>query len=432
MGRDRHLVVVSFDAMVYEDLDLLKGGPAFSRFFEDGSRVNRIRTVYPSLTYPAHTSMLTGCRCGKHGIVNNEPCEVGNLKSDWYWFHDPVKVSDIHDAAKKAGLVTASVFWPVTGGHKGIDHLVAEYWAQGKDDTLEKAYKRAGTSDEMFESVVRPVEKVMSSWDPLTSDDAKVQMACQTIRLYRPNLLTVHLGQIDSFRHRNGVFNDRVGEGVAQSERYMQQIFDACKEAGVYDETDFVVCSDHGQINYTRKMNLNALFVRAGFVKTGPDGEIKSWKAWAKGANFSAQVYLKDPKDEALRKKVYNMLTRCRRDGSMGIGTVLTARQAEEAYGLYGDFSFVVESDETTLFSSDWKEPLFVPCTAEKGYGKASHGHEPSVGPQPVFMGVGPSFRKGVVLPQGSIIDEAPTYAAILGLELPDAEGKAMKGLLRP
>ena len=159
---DKHLVVVSFDAMVTEDLYLLKDKSVFSRLLNEGSRVNRIRTIYPSLTYPAHTSMLTGARCGRHGIVNNEPSEVGNLKCDWYWFHDPVRIPDIHDAAKKAGLVTASVFWPVTGGHKGIDHLVAEYWAQGPGDTLEKAYKRAGTSDDVYENVVRPVEAIMA------------------------------------------------------------------------------------------------------------------------------------------------------------------------------------------------------------------------------------------------------------------------------
>ena len=188
----KHLVVVSFDAMVTEDLDLLKDKPVFSRFLTEGSRVNRIRTIYPSLTYPAHTSMLTGARCGRHGVVNNEPSEVGNLKCDWYWFHDPVRIPDIHDAAKKAGLVTASVFWPVTGGHPGIDHLVAEYWAQGPADTLEKAYRRAGTSDDVFENVVRPVEKTMSSWEPESSDEGKVAMACAMIRRYRPDVLVTH------------------------------------------------------------------------------------------------------------------------------------------------------------------------------------------------------------------------------------------------
>ena len=428
----KHLVVVSFDAMVTEDLDLLKDKPVFSRFLTEGSRVNRIRTIYPSLTYPAHTSMLTGTRCGRHGVVNNEPSEVGNLKCDWYWFHDPVRIPDIHDAAKKAGLVTASVFWPVTGGHPGIDHLVAEYWAQGPSDTLEKAYRRAGTSDDVFENVVRPVEKTMSSWEPESSDEGKVTMACAMIRRYRPNLLTVHRGQIDSFRHRYGVFNDKVAAGVLRSDNYMKSIMDACKDAGIYEDTDFVICSDHGQINYTRKMNLNALFVKEGLIELDDKGAIRSWKAWAKSANFSAQIYLSDPSDKALYEKVRTVLEGAVSAGNMGIGRLLSASEAKEQYGLYGDFSFVIESDESTLFFSRWTEPLFADAEpAAEGYQRASHGHDPAVGPQPVFIGLGPSFRSGVVIPNGSIIDEAPTYAKILGIDLPDAEGRPMNALLR-
>ena len=420
---EKHLVVVSFDAMVCEDLDLLKNGPVFSKFLNEGSRVNRIRTIYPSLTYPAHTSMLTGARCGKHGIVNNEPPEAGNLKCDWYWFHDKVRIRDIHDAAKKAGLRTASVFWPVTGGHRSIDYLIAEYWAQGPEDTLEKAYKRAGTSDEVYDEIVKPVEKIMASWEPASSDDGKTEMACSIIRRYKPHLLTLHLGQIDSFRHKNGVFNEKVAEGVMRSERYMQMIFDACRDAGILENTDFVICSDHGQINYSRRMNLNLLFVREGLIKTDADGKITEWKAWAKSANFCAQVYLSD---QALHDKVYCILKKACEAGDLGIGRVMTAEEARAQYGLYGDFSFVLESDESTLFTSKWTEPLFSPAEGVR----ASHGHDPAVGPQPVFLGYGPSFRRGVVLPEGRIIDEAPTYARILGLDLPDAEGTPMSLLL--
>ena len=419
----KHLVVVSFDAMVGEDLDLLREDPVFAGLLEKGARVSRISTVYPSLTYPAHTSMLTGARCGKHGVVNNEPADPGNLKCPWYWFHDPVKIPDIHDAARQAGLVTASVFWPVTGGHRSIDYLVAEYWAQGPDDTLEREYKRAGTSDELYQDIIRPLEGTLSSWDSTVTDDAKVQIACEMIRRYRPNLLTVHLGQIDSLRHKYGIFNDKVAAGVLKSGAFMGRIMQAARDAGTFADTDFVVCSDHGQINYTRRMNLNALFVGQGLTDT-------SWRVWAKTANFSAQVYLSDPEDKALEEQVSRFLHRCCEEGDKGIGRVLDADQARQEYGLYGDFSFVIESDGSTLFLSDWKEPLFSPAKCEPGYQRASHGHDPSTGPQPVFVGCGPHFRQGVVLSRAEIIDEAPTYARILGVKLPQAEGRPMTALL--
>ena len=170
-------------------------------------------------------------------------------------------------------------------------------------------------------------------------------------------------------------------------------------------------------------MNLNLLFVREGLIKTDENGNITQWKAWAKSANFCAQVYLSDP---ALYDKVHRVLEKACEAGDLGIGRVMTAEEARKQYGLYGDFSFVLESDESTLFTSKWTEPLFSPAEGVK----ASHGHDPEVGPQPVFLGYGPSFRSGVILPEGKIIDEAPTYARILGLKLPEAEGTPMSRLL--
>lgn len=428
----KRLIVVSFDAMVYEDLDRLKDKPVFSKFFTEGSRVNRIKTIYPSLTYPAHTSILTGCNPGKHGVVNNEPSVPGNLKCPWFWFHDAVKVSDIHDAAKKAGLTTASIFWPVTGAHKSIDWLVAEYWAQGPDDTLEAAYKRAGTNQQLFDECVVPLKPILKSWNSVETDEAKITLTCDVIKKYKPDFLTLHMGQVDWYRHRYGEFNDKVDSGVDKSERFMQMIFDACKEAGTFEETNFIIVSDHGQINYTRKMNLNVLFRQEGLIRTDEEGNFKDCDVWAKSANYSAHIFLQKKNDKALYDKVYGLLNKWCSEGDKGISRVLTAEQAKEMYGLYGDFEFVIESDETTLFFADWRDPLFKPYEPlEEGYQRGSHGHEPSVGPQPVFLAWGPQIKKGIVVSQGRIIDEAPTFAKILGVDLPDAEGKPMDFILK-
>ena len=67
----KHLIVMSVDAMFYEDLAYLKSKPYFSRLFEQGSRVERVRTIYPSLTHPVHATILTGCYPDRTGIRNN-------------------------------------------------------------------------------------------------------------------------------------------------------------------------------------------------------------------------------------------------------------------------------------------------------------------------------------------------------------------------
>ena len=428
----KRLIVVSIDALVYEDLDHFKHLPCFSRFWNEGSRVNRVRTVYPSLTYPAHTSILTGVSSGRHTVINNEPFLPGQSPRPWFWFHDRVAVRDIHDVAKEAGLTTCSLFWPVTGNHRSVDYLIDEYWPQFKGDTLETAYKRAGCSDELYEAVVRKREDSFRAFDSAITDYASTEIACDIIRKYKPNLMTLHLTLVDSTRHDYGVFNNKVEEAAAKTEDFISMIFEACREAGTFDETNFVITSDHGQLCYTRKVNLNRLLAEEGFLKLDADGALSDWDAYVESACFSAHVYLKNPADKALYDRVEKLLDHWLNEHTYGIGKVYTAEEAKARFGLYGDFSFVIETDQTTVFSSKLSDPLWVQCPPDvPGYGRATHGHDPDVGPQPVFLAYGPAIRRGAVIPKADIRDEAPTFAAILGLDFPEAEGHPIRGLLK-
>ena len=43
----------------------------------------------------------------------------------------------------------------------------------------------------------------------------------------------------------------------------------------------------------------------------------------------------------------------------------------------------------------------------------------------------GPDFKQGEQLDNGKVVDEAPTFARVLGLDLPEAQGRVMEALLR-
>ena len=79
MGKAKHLIVISEDAMVYEDLQTLRQLPNFGSIWDKCAFVDRVRSVYPTITYPNHTSMRTGAYCGKHGIINNEQTILGAI-----------------------------------------------------------------------------------------------------------------------------------------------------------------------------------------------------------------------------------------------------------------------------------------------------------------------------------------------------------------
>ena len=68
----KRILVYSVDAMVCEDVDALRRLPNFQKFLAGGCEVTGgMRTIYPSVTYPAHVSMMTGCYVGKHGVTSN-------------------------------------------------------------------------------------------------------------------------------------------------------------------------------------------------------------------------------------------------------------------------------------------------------------------------------------------------------------------------
>ena len=118
-------------------------------------------------------------------------------------------------------------------------------------------------------------------------------------------------------------------------------------------------------------------------------------------------------------------------EGIYGFEKVYTTEEVKEKYGLYGDFSFVLETDGYTSFGEWLTRPSVRPWdTSDYRFGHGTHGHEPHKGPQPTFVAKGPSFKAGAVVKEGSILNNAPTLAAALGLEMPEAEGRPVKEIL--
>ena len=428
----KKLIVISMDALIYEDCEYLKTKPTFRMLMENGSMVQRIRSIYPSITYPCHITMATGCYPDKHGIVNNIKL-VYEKNPPWFFEHENVKCEDILDACKKAGLKTASVGWPVSGNHKSVDYLVNECWpsAGAPIDAYEEAYLANGTPRWLFDEVVAPVLWMRVGRKQPESSYFLTRVSAEIIRKYKPDILMLHQGNVDSYRHDRGVFSDLVKKGLDECEEMLAAIVRATKEAGVFEDTNFVVTADHGQLNTTRYVNLNYLFASCGLIETNSDGSIKDCQAWCQQSGMSAQIYLKNPKDEVLKQKVYSLLKDKCDEGVWGISQIYSREEFMKMH-LDGDFSFVVETDGFTSFGGDWKEgSVEIPAIISNGCMEGNHGFHPNKGPRPPFLACGPDIKQGVVLGEGRLIDGAPTYAEILGVELPDADGTAFFELLR-
>jgi hypothetical protein len=166
-------------------------------------------------------------------------------------------------------------------------------------------------------------------------------------------------------------------------------------------------------------------------IRTDKEGNITDWDAYSHSSGMSANVYLKDPSDHKIYQKVHALLQHLCSEGIYGISRVFTEPEARTGEGLGGSFSFVLETDGYTSFGDGWKRPIVKNLDAsDYRYGRATHGYLPEKGPQPLLVAKGPDIRKGVTLEKAHLTDEAPTYAKILGVELPDAQGRVIEEIL--
>ena len=439
MKMSKYMVVASVDALVFEDLEYAKTLPNFARILSEGSIVERVLTVYPSDTHPVHASIMTGAPTGATGITNNlifRPASPVGGPFTWYNDLDQLKCETIFHAAKRAGLTTAACTWPMTsGGGEVIDYLVPNALNgdfEGYEDRPLDVYRRLGAQECIMDIIEEGVRR--HGWQNRHPefDDFQTYCAAEIIKRYKPNLLLTHPGYVDSMRHRSGVFGELVKPSIEATDRWFGILLDAIREAGIEDETDFVFLSDHGQINITRVISPNVYLADAGYIKLDGNGNLLSWDAYTDSAGASAHVYLARPDDKALYDGVYKLLCDMAEEGIYGISKVYTTAEAREKYGLYGDFSFVIEGDGYTSFG----EYLVRPAVRgfdfnDYRYCKGTHGHAPDRGPQPPFVCAGPSFKKGVVVPTGKVINHAPTLARALGIELPQAEGEPVLEILK-
>ena len=422
--RRKKLVVISLDALIAEDLAYLKTKPTFSMLLEGGARVERLKSVYPSLTYVCHTTMATGCYPDKHGVVNNTAVTF-EVDPPWLFGHENVKVKDILDAAKAAGLTTASVGWPVSGCHASVDYLVNECWpSKGAPiEEYKRVYLENGTSPTLFDEVVSPILWMRVGRKQPESSYFLTKISAEIIRRYQPDLLMLHQGNIDSCRHRSGVYSEHVKKALDECEEMVSMIIGATQDADVFEDTDFIITADHGQLDAVRELRLNTRFVKESLIEADETGRVKKALAWCQPSGMSAEIYLHEPKNKALWEKVYAVLCEMR-DERIGIAEVYTKKEFQ-AMHLDGDFSFIVEGDEETTFEAD----LFGPTVID--FRGGDHGFHPDKGPRPPFIAYGPSIKQGVVLSAGHLVDGAPTYAKILGVELPDADGLPFSDLLK-
>jgi predicted AlkP superfamily pyrophosphatase or phosphodiesterase len=396
--------------------------PHLRAILRDGAHASGVRGVLPTVTYPSHTTILTGVWPAKHGIYTNITFDpLGRNFEGWYWYSEDIAVPTLWDGAAKAGLTVGNVSWPVSVGAKGIRYNVPEYWRAPKSADDLKLLRALSTPGLVAEIAQEAGPYILDLDDAVPGDWARTRYAAWILRHGKPQLMTVHLAALDHLQHATGPFSPESNRTLEQIDEMLGQLEEAARAA----RPDYAVSvvSDHGFSAIDHSLNLMKAFAGEGLVTLGQGSGFRGaplvldWKAFGKVDGGSAAILLKDPKDEATRVKVEQLLRRLAADPANGIARILD-RAAIAAMGGNPEAAFWVDMQANFSVVNTAGELV----TAIKG---GTHGYSPSH-PEMLasFFMAGPEVAKGLTLSELDMRSLAPTMAAYLGFPFPSADLK--------
>ncbi|MDF8333340.1 alkaline phosphatase family protein [Novosphingobium cyanobacteriorum] len=420
------VLLISIDGLRPGDvLEAEKRGlklPNLTRFVKEGVSATGVVGVLPTLTYPSHTTLITGVAPAAHGIVNNQTFDPTQInQSGWFWYAEDEKARTLWDAAHDAGLSTGNVHWPVSVGAHNLTWNVPQIWRTGHADDakLIRALATPGLVQALEHDCGGPYADGID--ESLPGDQNRAKFAVKLIEAHRPDFVTVYLAALDHQEHATG-------PGSAEANRTLEAI-DAlvgdmvAAEAKAHPDALVSVVSDHGFAPVDTVVNLYRAFIDAGLVTLDDKGRIKAWDAvpWASGGSFA--IMLARPDDAALKDKVGALLARLQADPAARFAEVI-GKDAIAKAGANPQATFYVNlklgAVAAPFITAD--TPLTIPSPS-----KGMHGYFPAAPEmRSTFLAMGPGVAKGRNLGEIDMRAIAPTLARAMGGTLPDAQVQAL------
>lgn len=287
--KKQNMIVISLDAVSSKDVEILKTLPNISKLIKSGALIKNIKTIYPSLTYPAHVSIVTGKYPVNHGITNNTVLNIKDENPNWNWYGNKIKGDTLFDLAREKGLKTCSIVWPVTGKMK-IDYNMPEIFETKPWHNQIVMSALAGSIFYQLNLNKKFGDIRRGTREPYL-DDFVTECTKYTIENYKPNLTMIHLIDVDSHRHDYGYFSREAFDALNRHDKRVGEIIDSLKKSGIYEDTTIVLLGDHSAIDVNNVIRLNSEFKKEGLLSS--DGnKILDFKAVARECGGSAYIYI--------------------------------------------------------------------------------------------------------------------------------------------
>lgn len=426
--KSKYLIIISFDAVSAEDLSDLDKLVNFKYIINNGAYIKKVESVCPTLTYPAHVSIVTGKYPKNHGVIDNTIFNACDLNPNWYWYRKYINGDTIMDIASRKGMTTCSILWPVTGGAK-IDYNMPEIWPVKWYHNQIMMSMNSGSIlyqyklNKKYGNLRRGIEQPYL-------DDFVMKCLEDTMKNIMPELIMVHLTDVDTNKHKYGASSKQAKDALIRHDKRLGKIIDILKDKGIFDDTDIIIFGDHGAKDVNKTIRINKLLVDNGYIKISKNNKLLDYDACCKSLDGGAYIYLKDPDNVKLKNDIKKLLENLKNNSGC-IEYILDKNEIEKC-GADFKASFMIEAKEGYYFLDDFTGEIIEDIKDDE-VGKVSHLYKGVHGYSPkkeryetFFAAFGKDFKAGAMIEHGQIINHGPTIAKLLGEELVGCDGQVV------
>jgi len=388
--------------------------PNLQMLINEGTLAKGAYSVFPSLTFASHTSMITGVNPAIHGIYTNNILDPYNDDGDRNFFYSGIQVPTIFDIAAQAGFTLIGVDWPVTVGANPFKFIYP-----GNDDSPNDADE----AKFLYATMRGPFQNIIKSWKDLfsVSDQQRGDMAIAFIEAAKPTLSAVHYNNLDEMEHIYGYMSNQAIAQLEKIDSYIGELLDALQQMGTYQNTTIIVVSDHGFVNTTEV----AMFPASLLSSLGLIGSNYGldWLTFPLCSGGLCAIYINPQAPPNVTEQVDGMVTLLADNPIYKIRQVYNAEQIK-LYEMFAGAYVVLECGYNFSMTEGMS-----PTILKSHYGsRGQHGYSP-LRPEMYasFLIKGPNINSGKKIGMVSLIDVAPTIAYILGLNMTNIEGSVVK-----
>lgn len=280
----RRLIIWSIDGFAagYLEHPVFKNSAVWQRLIRRGKLYSPVETTIPSVTYPAHTAMVTGKETAEHHIHSNHPVDPFQFSKDgWAWYAEDITARTLWDIAREQKKTVANMMWPVTmmGGKKIPYHF--PQFERGKGPEELKLMRVLSTP-----GLHREVEKNTGVGLNEYSTDFERNRAARYIwRSKKPDLMLLYNPGLDTIEHTDGPYSPAA---LRHLEKLGHQVENFLRDLHAQGDTNtaVLIVSDHGFMTYEGKCFPNFILRTMGLINE----EAKTWSYFFQTAGGVARL----------------------------------------------------------------------------------------------------------------------------------------------